>query len=69
MALTKVEKFPGVTKIAPQNIEARTIETALLDEAYAFDMQLLDLKNEFVARETKLRAEFLGRMAQITAGD
>jgi len=63
----KVERLPGVPKLAPANIEAHTVETALLAEAYAFDMQMLDLKNEMVQRESKLRAGFLARVAAITA--
>jgi hypothetical protein len=69
MPLQKVREFTGLAKIAPANIEARSTETALRDEQYAFDLQLLDLKNEFVHRESKLRAEFLERVNQITAGE
>lgn len=67
MALQKVEKFPGLTKIAPQNIEARTTETALRDAQYALDVQLHDLRTEFLHREGKLRQEFLDQVAAITS--
>ena len=63
----KVERFPGVAKVAPSNIEARTTETALRDAQFALDIQLHDLRSEFIHREGKLRQEFLDRVTQITA--
>jgi hypothetical protein len=62
----KVEKFPGLARIAPANIEARTTESALRDAQYALDIQLHDLRAEFIHRESKLRTEYLERVAQIT---
>jgi hypothetical protein len=67
-ASLKVEKFPGLTKVAPATIEAHSIENALRGAQFVLDMQLLDLKNEFVQRESKLRTEFLDRVARITEG-
>lgn len=67
MVLQKVEKFPGLTKIAPQNIEAGTTETALRDAQYALEVQLHDLRTEFLHREGKLRQEFLDQVAAITS--
>jgi hypothetical protein len=67
MPLAKVEKFAGLTRIAPANIEARSTESALRDAQYALDIQLLDLRTEFVHRESKLRQEFLDRVNQITS--
>lgn len=63
----KLDKFHGLTRVAPANIEARSTESALRDAQYALDLQLLDLKNEFVHRESKLRQEYLDRVAEITA--
>ena len=60
-------KFIGLTKIAPANIEARSTETALRDAQYALDVQLHDLRTEFIHRERKLRQEFLDRVNQIAA--
>ena len=65
----KVKSFNGVTKIAPANIEARSTETALREAQYALDMMLHDLRSEFIQRESKLRQDYLDRVAQITAGD
>lgn len=65
----KVEKFGGVQKVAPGNIEARSTETALRDETFAYEMQLFDLKNEMLHREQKLRSEYIARMNAITAGE
>ena len=67
MAIAKVEKFPGLQRIAPANIEARSTETALRDAQYALDVQLHDLRTEFISRESKLWQEFLDRVAEITA--
>jgi hypothetical protein len=69
MALAKIEKFSGLTKVAPANIEARTTESALRDATFAYEVQLLDLKNEMIHRESKLRTEYLERVNQITAGE
>lgn len=69
MALQKVREFSGVARLAPANIEARSTETALKDATYAFEMQMLDLKNEFVHREAKLREEYLNRINQIASGE
>ena len=63
----KIEKFPGLAKIAPANIEARTTESSLRDAQYALDVQLHDLRTEFLHRESKLRTEYLERVAQITS--
>ena len=67
MALQKVREFTGLTKIASANIEARSTESALRDAQYALDVQLHDLRTESINRESKLRQEFLDRVAQITA--
>ena len=54
-------------RIAPANIEARSTESALRDEQYAFDLQLHDLRSEFINRESKLRQAYLDRVAAITS--
>jgi len=61
--------FPGVQRIAPANIEARSTETALRDAQYALDLQLHDLRSEFIHREGKLRDDFLAKVAQIAGGE
>jgi hypothetical protein len=69
MATLKVREFPGLTKLAPANIEAHETEQALRNAQYNLDVQLHDLRAEFLHRESKLRQEFLDRVAQITAGE
>lgn len=66
-ASLKVSAYPGLTKVAPANIEARSTESALRDAQYALDLQLHDLRTEFIKRESKIRQEFLDRVASITA--
>jgi hypothetical protein len=61
----KVEKFPGLQKRAPADIEARATATALCEAQFALDVQLHDLRSEFLHRESKLRTEFLERVAAI----
>lgn len=63
----KVEKFSGLQRVAPANIEGRATESALRDAQYALDIQLHDLRSEFISRESKLRQEFLDAVARITA--
>ena len=63
----KVEKFPALQRAAPERIEKNEMEQALRAAQYALDCQLIDLKNEFLAREGKLRQEFLDRVNQITS--
>ena len=65
----KVEKFSGVTKLAPAAIESHETEQQLRDATFAYEMQLLDLKNEMLHREAKLRSEYLERTAAILAGE
>jgi hypothetical protein len=67
MAIAKLKEFTGLQRAAPERIEKAEIEAALRSAQYALDCQLLDLKNEFLVREGKLRQEFLDRVAQITA--
>lgn len=64
----RVEKFPGLQKLAPANIEARTTESALRDAQYELDLMLHDLRSEFILRESKIRQTYLDRVAQIAAG-
>jgi hypothetical protein len=67
MAIAKLKEFTGLQRAAPERIEKNEIEQALRSAQYALDVQLLDLKNEFLAREGKLRQEFLDRVAAITS--
>jgi len=67
MAALKVKEFTGLQRIAPETIERSEMEQALRSAQYALDLQLLDLRNEFVHRESKLRQDYLDRVAEITA--
>ena len=69
MPIAKLNNFPGLTKIAPANIEARTTEQLLRSAQYELDLMLHDLRAEFILRESKVRQEFLDRVTQITAGE
>jgi hypothetical protein len=65
----KVKPFPGTQRLAPVNIEGRSMDSALRDEQFGYELMLLDLKTEFVAREEKLRAEHFARVDTIRNGD
>ena len=69
MALKKIREFPGLQKQAPETIQKHAMEQALRNAQYAHDMQLLDLRNEFVCRESKLRQEYLDQVAALTGGE
>jgi len=69
MAALKVKEFPGLQRIAPETIEKHSMEQALRDAQYALDLQLHDLRTEFLHRESKLRDDYLGKVAAITAGE
>jgi hypothetical protein len=69
MSALKVKEFPGLTRIAPQTIEAHTTEQALRDAQYALDVQLHDLRSEFLMREGKLRQDYLDRVGEITTAE
>jgi len=69
MAALKIKEFPGLTRVAPETIERHTMEQALRDAQYALDVQLHDLRSEFLMREGKLRQDYLDRVAQITSGE
>ena len=61
--------FPGLQRLAPETIEKHSIEQALRDAQYALDLQLHDLRTEFLHREGKLRQDFLDKVAAITSGE
>jgi len=65
----KVKPYPGLTRIAPETIERHSMEQALRDAQYALDVQLHDLRSEFLMREGKLRQDYLDRVAEITAAE
>jgi hypothetical protein len=48
-------------------IEKHEMEQALRDAQFALDLQLHDLRSEFLSRESKLRQDYLDRVAEITA--
>jgi hypothetical protein len=56
---------PGVQKIALDHIEKRAMEDELRAAQFALDVQLHDLRTEFLHREAKLRDEYLGRVAAV----
>jgi hypothetical protein len=67
MALkTGLAKFPGIQKIAPETIEKHDLEQQLRAAQYALDLMLHDLRSEFLAREAKLREDYLSKVAAIT---
>jgi hypothetical protein len=65
----KVKPFTGVQKIAPETIEKHDLEQQLRAAQYALDLQLHDLRAEFIHRESKLRQDYLDRVAAITSGE
>jgi hypothetical protein len=62
-------KFPGLARIAPETIEKHEMEQALRNAQYTLDVQLHDLRAEFLQREAKLRQEYLDRVSEITSGE
>ncbi|HEY8005687.1 MAG TPA: hypothetical protein VIE66_02520 [Methylocella sp.] len=64
-----VSKFPGLARIAPDHIEKSEIEQALRAAQYALELQLHDLRSEFIHREGKLRQDYLDSVAQIMGGE
>lgn len=69
MAIAKLKEFPGVQRIAPANIEAHETEQALRDATFTFEIQLHDLRSEFLHRESKLRDDYLSKVAAITPAE
>lgn len=69
MAIAKLKEFTGVTTIAPQSIEAHETEQALRDATFTFEIQLHDLRSEFLHRESRLRDDYLSKVAAITAAE
>jgi hypothetical protein len=67
MSALKIREFPGLQRIAPETIEKHEMEQQLRDAQFALDVQLHDLRSEFLSREGKLRQEYLDRVAEITA--
>jgi hypothetical protein len=65
----KVKPYPGLQRIAPETIEKHEMEQALRDAQYALDVQLHDLRSEFLMREGKLRQGYLDRVAEITTAE
>ena len=65
----KVKPYPGLQRIAPETIEKHDLEQQLRTAQYALDVQLHDLRTEFLHRESKLRQDYLDRVAQITSGE
>jgi hypothetical protein len=66
MGALKVKEFPALQRLAPETIEKHTMEQQLRDAQFALDVQLHDLRSEFLHRESKLRQDYLDRVAEIT---
>ena len=64
----KLKEFQGVSRIAPEHIEKAEIEQALRAAQHALDVQLHDLRTEFLHREAKLRQEYLDTVNTTVAG-
>jgi hypothetical protein len=67
--ISKVIPYPGVQRISIETLESYTTAQALRDAQFAFDVQLHDLRSEFLQRESKLRQGFLDRVSAITSGE
>jgi hypothetical protein len=67
MAVLKLKAYPGVQLVANETLEAHNTEQELRGAQYELDIRLHDLRTEFLAREGKLRQEFLDRVAEIAA--
>jgi hypothetical protein len=67
MSALKIKDFPGLQRIAPETIEKHTMEQSLRDAQYALDVQLHDLRSEFLHREAKLRQQYLDAVAEIAS--
>jgi hypothetical protein len=67
MPLQKVEKFTGLTRIAPETTEKNEMEQALRSAQFKLDRMLHDLRSEFIARESKIRDEYLAEICEIAA--
>jgi hypothetical protein len=53
--------------MAPATIESHETEQALRDATFQFEVQLHDLRSEFLHRESKLRDDYLAKVAAITS--
>jgi hypothetical protein len=62
-----IAKFTGLVKIAPESIEKNEMEQALRSAQFKLDRMLHDLRSEFIAREGKLRDEYLAEVSAITS--
>jgi len=54
MAALKIKEFPGLQRLAPETIEKHEMEQALRDAQYVLDVQLHDLRSEFLHREAQV---------------
>jgi hypothetical protein len=63
----KIKPYPGAQMVGQASIEKNDIEQALRSAQFKLDRMLHDLRGEFIARESKLRDEYLDRVAEITA--
>jgi hypothetical protein len=67
MSALKIKEFPTVARTAPEAIEKNEMEQALRAAQFKLDRMLHDLRNEFIARESKIRDEYLSEVMTITA--
>jgi hypothetical protein len=63
----KVKPFPGVQYVAAKSIATNATEQSLRAAQYELDLALHDLRSEFIAREGKLKDQYLSTVAEITA--
>jgi hypothetical protein len=62
----KVKPFPGVQYVASKSIATNATEQSLRAAQYELDLALHDLRSEFIAREGKLKDQYLATVAEIS---
>jgi hypothetical protein len=65
-AALKLKPYPGIQLVGQSTNEKNDIEQALRSAQFKLDRMLHDLRSEFIARESKLRDEYLAEVAEIT---
>lgn len=66
MSALKIKELPP-GRTAPAAIEANEMEQRLRAAQFKLDRMLHDLRSEFIARESKIRDEFLAEIQEIAA--
>jgi hypothetical protein len=65
----KVKPSPGVALVAKEAIAKNEVERALRASQFKLDRMLHDLRTEFIARENKLRDDYLAEVQEIAAAE